>query len=104
NSYDINYQLNNQEATTEKDVSKVKNVFVNGEASGNHKINMPAEESLEMSMETVEQLKSSTPSSEKATVITEKTGATEAAKSNQPVIHAAPTEEENPDESETLGT
>ncbi|NSS18284.1 adhesin, partial [Enterococcus faecalis] len=31
-------------------------------------------------------------------------GATETAESSQPEVHVSPTEEENPDESETLGT
>ncbi|TKQ80353.1 hypothetical protein DV490_14370, partial [Enterococcus faecalis] len=35
---------------------------------------------------------------------TEKKDTTETAESSQPEVHVSPTEEENPDESETLGT
>ena len=35
---------------------------------------------------------------------TEENGTTETAESDQPEVHVSPTEEENPDESETLGT
>ncbi|EOF42359.1 LPXTG-domain-containing protein cell wall anchor domain, partial [Enterococcus faecalis EnGen0105] len=35
---------------------------------------------------------------------TEENGTTETAESSQPEVHVSPTEEENPDESETLGT
>ncbi|MGL9998486.1 collagen binding domain-containing protein [Enterococcus sp. DIV1444a] len=104
NSYDINYQLNNQEATNEKNTSQVKNVFVDGEASGNQNVEMPTEESLEIPLETIEEWEPKTPTSEQATETSEKTGVTETAESSQPEVHVSPTEEENPDESETLGT
>ena len=35
---------------------------------------------------------------------TEENGTTETAESSQPEVHVSPAEEENPDESETLGT
>ena len=35
---------------------------------------------------------------------TEENGVTETAESSQPEVHVSPTEEENPDEGETLGT
>ncbi|EHS2294504.1 hypothetical protein P782_1550 [Enterococcus faecalis FL2] len=95
NSYDINYQLNNQDATNEKNTSQVKNVFVEGEASGNQNVEMPTEESLDIPLETIDEWEPKTPTSEQAT---------ETAESSQPEVHVSPTEEENPDESETLGT
>ncbi|RXF26557.1 LPXTG cell wall anchor domain-containing protein [Enterococcus faecalis] len=95
NSYDINYQLNNQDATNEKNTSQVKNVFVEGEASGNQNVEMPTEESLDIPLETIEEWEPKIPTSEQAT---------ETAESSQPEVHVSPTEEENPDESETLGT
>ena len=104
NSYDINYQLNNQDATNEKNTSQVKNVFVEGEASGNQNVEMPTEESLDIPLETIDEWEPKTPTSEQATETSEKTGATETAESSQPEVHVSPTEEENPDESETLGT
>ncbi|WP_270280887.1 collagen binding domain-containing protein [Enterococcus faecalis] len=103
NSYDINYQLNNQDATNEKNTSQVKNVFVEGEASGNQNVEMPTEESLDIPLETIDEWEPKTPTSEQATETSEKTGATETAESSQPEVHVSPTEE-NPDESETLGT
>nr|WP_085287004.1 collagen binding domain-containing protein [Enterococcus faecalis] len=104
NSYDINYQLNNQDATNEKNTSQVKNVFVDGEASGNQNVEMPTEESLDIPLETIEEWEPKTPTSEQATETSEKTDTTETAESSQPEVHVSPTEEENPDESETLGT
>ncbi|MDU4016526.1 MAG: collagen binding domain-containing protein [Enterococcus faecalis] len=104
NSYDINYQLNNQDATNEKNTSQVKNVFVEGEASGNQNVEMPTEESLDIPLETIEEWEPKIPTSEQATETTEENGATETAESSQPEVHVSPTEEENPDESETLGT
>jgi len=104
NSYDINYQLNNQDATNEKNTSQVKNVFVEGEASGNQNVEMPTEESLDIPLETIEEWEPKTPTSEQATETSEKTDTTETAESSQPEVHVSPTEEENPDESETLGT
>ncbi|WP_445450946.1 collagen-binding MSCRAMM adhesin Ace [Enterococcus faecalis] len=104
NSYDINYQLNNQDATNEKNTSQVKNVFVDGEASGNQNVEMPTEKSLDIPLETIEEWESKTPTSEQATETSEKTDTTETAESSQPEVHVSPTEEENPDESETLGT
>ncbi len=104
NSYDINYQLNNQEATNEKNTSQVKNVFVEGEASGNQNVEMPTEESLDIPLETIEEWEPKTPTSEQATETSEKTDTTETVESSQPEVHVSPTEEENPDESETLGT
>ncbi|WP_207578954.1 collagen binding domain-containing protein [Enterococcus faecalis] len=103
NSYDINYQLNNQDATNEKNTSQVKNVFVEGEASGNQNVEMPTEESLDIPLETIEEWEPKTPTSEQATETSEKTDTTETAESSQPEVHVSPTEE-NPDESETLGT
>ena len=41
---------------------------------------------------------------EQATETSEKTDTTETAESSQPEVHVSPTEEENPDEGETLGT
>ena len=104
NSYDINYQLNNQDATNEKNTSQVKNVFVEGEASGNQNVEMPTEESLDIPLETIDEWEPKTPTSEQATETSEKTGATETAESSQPEVHVSPTEEENPDEGGTLGT
>ncbi|EOL66487.1 collagen adhesion protein, partial [Enterococcus faecalis EnGen0247] len=104
NSYDINYQLNNQDATNEKNTSQVKNVFVDGEASGNQNVEMPTEESLDIPLETIEEWEPKTPTSEQATETSEKTDTTETAESSQPEVHVSPTEEENLDESETLGT
>ena len=104
NSYDINYQLNNQEATNEKNTSQVKNVFVDGEASGNQNVEMPTEESLDIPLETIDEWEPKTPTSEQATETSEKTDTTETAESSQPEVHVSPTEEENLDESETLGT
>ena len=103
NSYDINYQLNNQDATNEKNTSQVKNVFVEGEASGNQNVEMPTEESLDIPLETIEEWEPKTPTSEQATETSEKTDTTETAESSQPEVHVSPTEE-NPDESEALGT
>ncbi|MET1200921.1 adhesin [Enterococcus faecalis] len=103
NSYDINYQLNNQDATNEKNTSQVKNVFVDGEASGNQNVEMPTEESLDIPLETIEEWEPKTPTSEQATETSEKTDTTETAESSQPEVHVSPTEE-NPDESEALGT
>ena len=104
NSYDINYQLNNQDATNEKNTSQVKNVFVEGEASGNQNVEMPTEESLDIPLETIEEWEPKTPTSEQATETSEKTDTTETAESSQPEVHVSPTEEENPDEGGTLGT
>ncbi|EGO8431499.1 collagen-binding MSCRAMM adhesin Ace [Enterococcus faecalis] len=104
NSYDINYQLNNQDATNEKNTSQVKNVFVEGEASGNQNVEMPTEESLDIPLETIDEWEPKTPTSEQATETSEKTDTTETAESSQPEVHVSPTEEENPDEGETLGT
>uniref|UniRef100_UPI00358E5981 collagen binding domain-containing protein n=1 Tax=Enterococcus faecalis TaxID=1351 RepID=UPI00358E5981 len=103
NSYDINYQLNNQDATNEKNTSQVKNVFVDGEASGNQNVEMPTEESLDIPLETIEEWEPKTPTSEQATETSEKTDTTETEESSQPEVHVSPTEE-NPDESEALGT
>ncbi len=103
NSYDINYQLNNQDATNEKNTSQVKNVFVEGEASGNQNVEMPTEESLDIPLETIDEWEPKTPTSEQATETSEKTDTTETAESSQPEVHVSPTEE-NPDEGETLGT
>ncbi|EPH78148.1 collagen binding domain protein, partial [Enterococcus faecalis D811610-10] len=102
NSYDINYQLNNQDATNEKNTSQVKNVFVEGEASGNQNVEMPTEESLDIPLETIDEWEPKTPTSEQATETSEKTDTTETVESSQPEVHVSPTEEENPDESETL--
>ncbi len=102
NSYDINYQLNNQDAMNEKNTSQVKNVFVEGEASGNQNVEMPTEEENPDESETLGTISPIIP--EKPSVTTEENGATETAESSQPEVHVSPTEEENPDESETLGT
>lgn len=93
NSYDINYQLNNQDATNEKNTSQVKNVFVEGEASGNQNVEMPTEESLDIPLETIDEWEPKTPTSEQATETSEKTGATETAESSQPEVHVSPTKE-----------
>ncbi|NSQ17719.1 collagen-binding protein, partial [Enterococcus faecalis] len=55
-------------------------------------------------LETIDEWEPKTPTSEQATETSEKTGATETAESSQPEVHVSPTKEENPDESETLGT
>lgn len=93
NSYDINYQLNNQDATNEKNTSQVKNVFVDGEASGNQNVEMPTEESLDIPLETIEEWEPKTPTSEQATETSEKTDTTETAESSQPEVHVSPTKE-----------
>ncbi|HAP3795511.1 TPA: LPXTG cell wall anchor domain-containing protein [Enterococcus faecalis] len=91
NSYDINYQLNNQEATNEKNTSQVKNVFVEGEASGNQNVEMPTEEENPDESETLGTIAPIIP--EKPSVTTEENGITETAESSQPEVHVSPTKE-----------
>ena len=65
---------------------------------------MPTEESLDIPLEIIDEWEPKTPTSEQATETSEKTDTTETAESSQPEVHVSPTEEENPDEGETLGT